>query len=124
PWGRSMIVLTRGSGSRCRRDVRPLQPAHMGIASLANPGRFLAVSGRLLPWLWGATIVLLVVGLYLAFFVAPPDYQQGDTVRIMFIHVPSAWLSMAGYAVMAIAAIGTLVWRHPLADVTQKAAAP
>jgi heme exporter protein C len=56
--------------------------------------------------------------------VAPPDYQQGDSVRIMFIHVPSAWLSMAGYGLMAVAALGTLVWRHPLADVTQKAAAP
>jgi heme exporter protein C len=96
----------------------------MAIADLANPTRFLALSGRILPWLMAATAVLLAAGLYLAFFVAPPDYQQGDSVRIMFIHVPSAWLSMAGYGVMAVAALGTLVWRHPLADVTQKAAAP
>ncbi len=96
----------------------------MALIDLANPTRFLAFSGKVLPWLAAVTAVLLAVGLYLALFVAPPDYQQGDSVRIMFIHVPSAWLSMAGYAVMAVAALGTLVWRHPLADVTQKAAAP
>ena len=96
----------------------------MALIDLANPTQFLAFSARLLPWLAGLTAVFLAVGLYLAFFAAPPDYQQGDSVRIMFIHVPSAWLSMAGYGVMAIAALGTLVWRHPLADVTQKAAAP
>ena len=96
----------------------------MALADLANPTRFLALSGRLLPWLSAATAILLVAGLYLAFFVAPPDYQQGDTVRIMFVHVPAAWLSMFGYAVMAVAALGTLVWRHPLADVTAKSAAP
>src|ERR1019366_7499754 len=60
----------------------------------------------------------------LAFFASPPDYQQGETVRIMYIHVPAAWLSMFGYGVMAVAAFGTLVWRHPLADVTARAAAP
>ena len=70
------------------------------------------------------TAVLLVVGLYFAFFASPADYQQGETVRIMYIHVPSAWLSMFGYGVMAVAALGTLVWRHPLADVAAKAAAP
>jgi heme exporter protein C len=96
----------------------------MTLIDLANPTRFLSFSARLLPWIAAATAIMLVAGLYLAFFVAPPDYQQGDTVRIMFIHVPSAWLSMAGYALMAVAALGTLVWRHPLADVTQKAAAP
>ena len=96
----------------------------MALIDLANPTRFLSFSARALPWLGGATAILLAAGLYLAFFVAPPDYQQGDTVRIMFIHVPSAWLSMAGYGLMAVAAVGTLVWRHPLADVTQKAAAP
>ena len=66
----------------------------------------------------------MVVGLYLAWFVAPPDYQQGETVRIMYLHVPAAWLSMLIYLVMASAALGTLIWRHPLADAAQKAAAP
>ncbi len=72
----------------------------------------------------GATLILLGVGLYLAFFVAPPDYQQGETVRIMFVHVPAAWLAMFGYTLIAVAALGTLIWRHPLADVAAKAAAP
>ena len=61
---------------------------------LANPTRFMELSGVLLPWLAGAAAAVLLYGLYLSFFVAPPDYQQGETVRIMFIHVPSAWLSM------------------------------
>jgi heme exporter protein C len=94
------------------------------IASLANPTRFLDLSGRALPWLWALSLLLLAVGLYLGLVVAPPDYQQGDSVRIMYIHVPTAWLSMFCYSLMAVSAIGTLVWRHPLADVSAKAAAP
>ena len=94
------------------------------MISLANPTRFLSLVGRILPWLTAATLVLLGIGLYLAFFVAPPDYQQGETVKIMFIHVPSAWLAMFGYMLIAVAALGTLIWRHPLADVAGKAAAP
>jgi heme exporter protein C len=91
---------------------------------LANPTRFMALSGRLLPWVSGLAALLLAVGLYLAFFVAPPDYQQGETVRIMFIHVPAAWLAMFAYALVAISSFGLLVFRHPLADVSAKAAAP
>jgi heme exporter protein C len=96
----------------------------MAFADLANPTRYLSFSGRLLPFLWGAALIGLALGLYLAFFVAPADYQQGETVRIMYVHVPSAWLSMFGYALMAIASLGTLVWRHPLADVAAKSIAP
>jgi heme exporter protein C len=96
----------------------------MAFADLANPTRYLSFSGRLLPFLWGTALIGLALGLYLAFFVAPADYQQGETVRIMYIHVPSAWLAMFGYALMAIAALGTLVWRHPLADVAAKSIAP
>ena len=92
--------------------------------SLANPANFLKLTARLLPWLTAVTAALLALGLYLAFFVAPPDYQQGDAARIMFIHVPAAWLSMFIYSTMVLAALGTLVWRHPLADAAQKAAAP
>jgi heme exporter protein C len=94
------------------------------ILDLANPTRFMALSGRLLPWLAGAGTVLLAAGLYMSWFLAPPDYQQGETVRIMFLHVPAAWLALFLYGVMAMSALGTLVWRHPLADVSQKAAAP
>ena len=92
-------------------------------AGLANPTRFLDLSGKALPWL--APLALLVVGAGLAMgFMAPEDYQQGTTVRIMYIHVPFAWISMMCYMVMAVAALGTLVWKHPLADVALKAAAP
>jgi heme exporter protein C len=91
--------------------------------SLANPTRFMDWSGRLLPWLAGAAALLLVLGLAMA-WTAPADYQQGETVRIMFLHVPAAWLALFFYSVMAVSALGTLVWRHPLADLSQKAAAP
>ncbi len=91
---------------------------------LANPTVFLGYTGRALPVLWASALVLLVLSAWMAFFVAPQDYQQGNTVRIMFIHVPAAWLAMGCYALMAVSALGTLVWRHPLADVSIKAAAP
>jgi heme exporter protein C len=91
---------------------------------LANPARFMAYTGRLMPWLIGAAVLSVLAGLYMAWFVAPPDYQQGETVRIMFLHVPAAWLGLFFYTAMAASAVGTLVWRHPLADVSQKAAAP
>ncbi len=91
---------------------------------LANPTRFMELSARLLPWISAAAAVLLVYGLYLAFFASPADYQQGETVRIMYIHVPCAWLSMMIYGLIALSSFGLLVFRHPLADVSAKAAAP
>jgi len=94
------------------------------MISLANPTRFLSLVGAVVPWLTAVVVILLGTGLYLSFFVAPPDYQQGETVRIMFIHVPAAWLALFGYTLIAIAALGTLIWRHPLADVAAKTAAP
>jgi heme exporter protein C len=95
----------------------------MALAELANPSRFLSVANRAIPWLGGVTAIAFAFGLNLA-MGAPDDYQQGATVKIMFLHVPSAWLGMLGWGVMTIAALGTLVWRHPLADVAAKAAAP
>src|SRR5215216_1664152 len=95
----------------------------MPIIDLANPSRFLALVGRLSPWLAAATLLAFAYGLSQA-YLAPDDYQQGATAKIMFIHVPSAWLAMGCWTVMTIAALGTLVWRHPLADVAAKAAAP
>jgi heme exporter protein C len=89
----------------------------------ANPTRFMQLSGTLVPWLAGLSVALLAVGLYLAFTV-PPDYQQGDTVRVMFVHVPAAWTAMMAYGLMAVASLVGLVWRHPLADVAAKSAAP
>lgn len=94
-----------------------------GWTDLANPTRFVGLADRLVPWLASIAAILLAVGLYMS-FAAPEDYQQGSTVRIMYIHVPFAWLAMMCYTVMAVAALGTLVWRHPLADVALKSAAP
>jgi heme exporter protein C len=91
---------------------------------LANPTRFMGWSA---PLMWGMSAiaaVLLGVAFYQAFFVAPVDYQQGHTVKIMYVHVPSAWLGMMGYAVVAFSSFGLLVFRHPLADVSAKAAVP
>jgi heme exporter protein C len=95
----------------------------MPLIDLANPSRFLALADRVLPWLTAATLLAFAFGFSQA-YLAPDDYQQGATVKIMFIHVPNAWLSMFVWGVMSIAALGTLVWRHPLADVAAKAAAP
>jgi heme exporter protein C len=95
----------------------------MALADLANPSRFLSLANRVIPWLGGLTVIAFAFGLNLA-MGAPDDYQQGATVKIMFLHVPSAWLGMLAWGVMSIAALGTLVWRHPLADVAAKAAAP
>jgi heme exporter protein C len=93
------------------------------MPNYASPANFLRLARVLVPLSASLTALLLAAGLYLAWFEAPPDYQQGETVRIMYLHVPAAWLSMMIYAVMTSAALGTLVWRHPLADAGQKAAA-
>jgi heme exporter protein C len=127
-----MPTCSRPSEARGSRNrlicliVRRPRDLYIGtnMWQLANPTRFMAWTGRLLPWLVGAAAATLAVGLYMAWFVAPADYQQGETVRIMFLHVPAAWLGLFFYTAMAASAIGTLVWRHPLADVSQKAAAP
>ena len=92
--------------------------------AFANPGRFLAFIRYAIPWLAAGGTIIAAIGFYAAFAYAPADYQQGETVRIMYIHVPSAWLSTACYGIMALSSIGTLVWRHPLADVSAKSIAP
>src|SRR5579884_1899318 len=95
----------------------------MAVIDLANPTRFLRLVERVLPWLAVVTALVFAIGLFQA-VNAPDDYQQGATVKIMYLHVPAAWLGMLGWVVMSVAALGTLVWRHPLADVAGKAAAP
>ena len=94
------------------------------LTRLANPARFMRVSGAVLPWLGAAAAAVLAVGLVWSLVVAPPDYQQGETVRIMFIHVPSAWMALAIYLFVAIASGVALVARHPLAEIAAQAAAP
>lgn len=98
--------------------------ASQRLQTFANPTRFMALSGRILGPMAVVSACLLVAGLYYALFDSPPDYQQGDTVRIMYVHVPSAWLAMFGYMVMAGASAMALIFRHPLADVCAKSAAP
>src|SRR5690242_14978500 len=95
----------------------------MSLIDLANPSRFLAVTARALPWLAAATVLAFAIGITQV-YLAPDDYQQGATVKIMFIHVPAAWLGIFAWILMSAAALGTLVWRHPLADVVAKATAP
>jgi heme exporter protein C len=90
----------------------------------ASPKTFYPLAGRLIPWFAAATALLLIAGLYQGLFVAPPDYQQGESVRIMFIHVPAAWMSMFVYVVMAVAGAIGLIWNMKLAEVLARSCAP
>jgi len=82
----------------------------------ANPGQFLRLSGVLLPWVTLAGLLLTATGIVWGLFFAPADWQQGDAVRIMYVHVPAAWLASSGYLALAVCSLFSLVWRHPLAD--------
>jgi len=93
------------------------------ISALANPQRFMNLSRWLAPMMGALAAALALAGLWLA-FAAPEDYQQGDTIRIMFIHVPAAWLAMFAYACMAGASFFGLIFRHSLAEAAARAAAP
>jgi heme exporter protein C len=90
----------------------------------ANPARFLKLATVILPWLWGLAAILFALGLYGALFFSPADYQQGETVRIMYVHVPASWMALFIYGVMALASAVALIFRHPLADAAAKTAAP
>jgi heme exporter protein C len=96
----------------------------MGMHRYANPLRYQRLADAVLPWAGGAAVVLMLLGLYLALFVAPPDYQQGEAYRIMFVHVPAAWMALMIYGMMAVASVVGLVWRHAMAEVAARAAAP
>ena len=101
------------------------QPKPNWFSRLAHPGSFMAWSKPAIVPLALLTAALFVAGLYLAFFRAPLETENvGTTLPILYVHVPNAWLSQFVYGVMFVAAFGTLVWRHPLADVAAKAAAP
>ena len=90
---------------------------------LANPARFLKIARPLTSWLgWGGG-ALAAIGIGAGLFVAPPDYLQGESVRILYLHVPTAWLGMGGWAGIAIASLMQLVWRHPLAGIAARAMA-
>ena len=91
---------------------------------LANPQRFFAVARAVQPVAAVLAVVAFAYGLWQALLISPVDYQQGQTVRIMYVHVPAAWLAMGIYTSMAVAAICGLIWRHTLADLYCRAAAP
>ncbi len=91
---------------------------------LGSPERFYRLSRVLAPWLGTASALLFAAGLYGGLVLAPPDYQQGDSYRIIYIHVPSAWMSMFCYVVLAVCGAMTLIWRLKLADVVARATAP
>jgi heme exporter protein C len=94
------------------------------ISRFANPARFIRGSAAVLPWCAWASLAVVATGLCLALFVAPPDYQQGEAVRIMYVHVPAAWMALNVYLFIAVASGSALVWRHPLAEIAARSAAP
>src|SRR5450631_1991527 len=94
------------------------------MQKFANPHLFLKLANAALPYLWTATVLLFAVGLYGALIMSPADYQQGETVRIMYIHVPASWLAMMAYTLMALFSAIAIIFRHPLADSAAKTAAP
>jgi len=91
---------------------------------LANPARFLKFARPATDWLLWPGLLLTAFGVLGGLTLSSPDYLQGETVRIMYVHVPAAWLGMAGWAGIAAASISQLVWRHPLASVAGRAIAP
>ena len=99
-------------------------PGARSLHRFANPGRFLRASARVQTWLWAAAALVLGAGLVWGLFLSPADWQQGQTVRIMYVHVPMAWLAMGGYTALAVASIMSLIWRHPLADLFARELSP
>ena len=91
---------------------------------LGSPLSFFRFSMAVIPWLWGLTLLTLAIGLYFALFVVPPDYQQGDSYRILYVHVPAAWQAMATYVIMAVLAVIALVWRIRITEIMAMSAAP
>lgn len=90
----------------------------------ANPARFLRISKLITPWCFFLTVISMIVGLYWGLFIAPEDYQMGNAYRIIFVHVPSSYMSMFAYGFMALASAVGIIWKHPLADQSARAAAP
>jgi heme exporter protein C len=96
--------------------IAPRRNRGRNLHRFANPGRFLRIAARAQPWLNAAGLLITAAGLIWGLFFSPADWQQGQAVRIMYIHVPAAWLASAGYFALAAASFTSLVWRHPLAD--------
>ena len=96
----------------------------VNLHRFANPNRFMRLSGLILPWASVVAVLTFPAGLYLALIGSPPDYEQRETVRIMYIHVPAAWMALFSYTCMAASSAVALIWRHPLADLAAKSIAP
>ncbi len=92
--------------------------------NLSNPKKFQRLSEKIYPWISYGGLLMLSIGLYFSFFLSPPDYLQGQTVRIMYVHVPSAWLSVQIYLIMAICSFISIVYKHSLADIVARSSAP
>jgi heme exporter protein C len=92
--------------------------------AFANPARFLKLARPVTGWSLAAGLLLAAIGMVAGLTLTPPDYLQGETVRILYIHVPAAWLGMGGWLGIAAASFNQLVWRHPLAAVAGRAIAP
>ncbi len=107
-------------------DATAIPAARSGrsLHRFANPGRFLRIAARVQPWLNVLALGVTAVGLAWGLFYAPADWQQGDAVRIMYVHVPAAWLASLGYFSLALASLASLVWRHPLADLAAQELGP
>ncbi|PRY95405.1 heme exporter protein C [Hasllibacter halocynthiae] len=96
----------------------------MSIWEYANPVRFMGWTGRLLPWLWGGAALLVVGGLVWGFFFTPDDFRMGSTVKIIYLHVPSALMAINGWFVMVVASLIWLIRRHHVSALVARAAAP
>ena len=94
------------------------------IDYFANPSRFIRITSFLIPWLMGILVIFFIAGVYLALFRSPDDIVQGSAVRIMYVHVPSAWLALFSYLLLAVCSIFFIIWRHPLADILSRSIAP
>ncbi len=92
--------------------------------SFANPTRFLRLNKAIQPWAAGLCVLTFALGLYFALFASPSDYQQSEAVRIMYVHVPAAWMAMICYTALALASASALIWRHIVANIVAKATAP
>ena len=100
------------------------QSIKLAFHKLGSPPVFSAFARRLAPWLWGAFLVCVAIGAWQGLFVAPPDYQQGDSARILYVHVPAAWQALLGYAIMTVLAAIALIWRIRIAEIMAMACAP
>ena len=112
------FAMLRGVDASLNQPSSPPPPRGRGrnLHRFANPGRFLRLAGAVQPYVSALALIVSVVGLGWGLFFAPADWQQGDAVRIMYVHVPSAWLASAGYVSLAACSFASIVWRHPLAD--------